>query len=47
VFEYDTSPYAFEPGLSVLDVLMWNAPDQVRAAISEATIKPAAELLTS
>ncbi|QHG66293.1 WbqC family protein [Pseudomonas putida] len=27
--EYTTNPYAFEPGLSILDVMMWNAPEQI------------------
>lgn len=30
---YDTGPYAFEPDLSILDVMMWNEPLQIRAAI--------------
>lgn len=34
-FSYPCPPYAFEPRLSILDVLMWNSPDQVRAAISD------------
>lgn len=33
-FRYDTGPYTFEPGLSVLDVLMWNSPQKVREALS-------------
>jgi hypothetical protein len=32
-FVYDTRPYQFEPGLSILDVLMWNDPQVVRDAI--------------
>ena len=36
-FSYDTGPYAFEPGLSVLDVVMWNAPDQIRQALFTGT----------
>ena len=28
-FIYNTSPYQYEPGLSILDVLMWNPPDVV------------------
>ncbi|TYO83094.1 WbqC family protein [Pseudomonas sp. CK-NBRI-02] len=27
--QYDTSPYVFEPGLSILDVMMWNAPERI------------------
>jgi len=26
-FVYRTGPYGFEPGLSILDVLMWNSPE--------------------
>lgn len=33
-FRYDTVPYTFEPGLSVLDVLMWNSPQKVREVLS-------------
>lgn len=33
-FRYDTGSYAYEPGLSVLDVLMWNSPDTVRQALA-------------
>ena len=32
-FEYETRPYPFEPGLSILDVLMWNPPEKVRDAL--------------
>lgn len=32
-FRYETRPYAFEPDLSILDVLMWNSPQTVTAAI--------------
>ncbi len=32
-FVYSTYPYEFEAGLSILDVLMWNPPDQVMEAI--------------
>jgi WbqC-like protein family len=42
-FIYDTGPYSFEPGLSILDVLMWNAPECVAAAIGNGTrLTPAA-----
>ncbi len=46
-FEYETSPYSFEPNLSVLDVLMWNEVVTIRSALAAATIKPASELLPS
>lgn len=29
-FTYDCRPYAFETHLSIIDVLMWNSPQQVR-----------------
>lgn len=32
-FVYDTAPYQFESNLSILDVLMWNSPMIVAAAI--------------
>ncbi len=32
-FSYGTGPYVFEPGLSVLDAVMWNAPGQIRQAL--------------
>jgi hypothetical protein len=31
-FDYATGPYGFEPNLSILDVLMWNAPAVVADA---------------
>lgn len=46
-FEYDTGSYAFEPNLSVLDVLMWNDVKSIRSALAAATVKPASELLPS
>lgn len=33
-FEYDCRPYGFIPHLSMLDVLMWNAPEPVRHHLS-------------
>jgi len=30
-FVYDCKPYAYEPHLSILDVLMWNSPEEVCA----------------
>lgn len=32
-FTYDTRPYAFEPGLSVLDAVMWTPPERIRQAL--------------
>jgi hypothetical protein len=41
-FEYETQPYQFEPGLSIIDVLMWNSPATVREALSaHAALAPA------
>jgi hypothetical protein len=34
-FSYPTTPYQYEPYLSILDVLMWNPPVAVAAAIRE------------
>jgi len=34
-FTYDTPGYNFEPGLSILDVLMWNSSDAIVKAIRE------------
>jgi WbqC-like protein len=36
-FPYETGPFGFEPGLSILDVLMWNPPERVAAAIHQGT----------
>ena len=33
-FVYKTDPYPFEPGLSILDVMMWNSPQQIRDALA-------------
>ncbi|MDA8382287.1 MAG: WbqC family protein, partial [Betaproteobacteria bacterium] len=32
-FAYSTGPYQYEPHLSILDVLMWNAPQDVAQAV--------------
>lgn len=41
-FAYETKPYSFEPGLSILDVLMWNSPRAVVDAIrGNTTLLPA------
>ncbi len=37
LFPYKTGPFRFEPGLSILDVLMWNAPERVAAALRDGT----------
>jgi hypothetical protein len=34
---YTAGAYRFEPGLSILDVLMWNAPEAVRQMIEQGT----------
>lgn len=36
-YVYSTSPYNFEENLSILDVLMWNAPHEVASYIHENT----------
>ncbi|MBV8107533.1 MAG: WbqC family protein [Hyphomicrobiales bacterium] len=42
-FVYETAPFAFIPNLSILDVLMWNAPEVVRNALkTTATVVEAA-----
>lgn len=45
-FGYSVAPYTFEPGLSVLDVLMWNDASSVRAALSTAVTRSADEVLS-
>ncbi len=39
---YATGPFAFEPALSILDVLMWNEPAEVARALAAATVTTAA-----
>lgn len=34
-FAYDPAPYRYEPHLSILDVLLWNEPGRVAAALRE------------
>lgn len=34
-FTYDCRGYQFEPSLSIIDVLMWNSPEQVRTFFAE------------
>jgi hypothetical protein len=36
-FHYATGPFQFEPALSILDVLMWNAPERVASWLFEHT----------
>lgn len=33
--EYETPGYQFEPGLSIIDVLMWNTPETVKAYLDQ------------
>jgi hypothetical protein len=28
---YPCGPFQFEPGLSIVDVMMWNSPDVIKA----------------
>lgn len=37
-FTYACGPYQFGPNLSILDVLMWNAPEEVRAHLGKAEV---------
>jgi len=39
-FTYSTGSFGFEPGMSVLDALMWNPPEAVLAAIRRYAIHP-------
>ncbi|NOT14054.1 MAG: WbqC family protein [Methylotenera sp.] len=40
-FKYTTKSYQYEPHLSILDVMMWNSPDEISEALSVHTsIKP-------
>jgi hypothetical protein len=41
---YDPAPFAFQPNLSILDVLMWNEPATVRAALAAAEIVTVTEV---
>lgn len=34
-FAYPTGPYDFEPNLSIIDVLMWNRPEDVKRYLDE------------
>jgi hypothetical protein len=34
-FAYEPGPYRYEPHLSILDVLLWNEPERVAAALRE------------
>lgn len=34
-FAYEPEPYRYEPNLSILDVLLWNEPERVAAALRE------------
>jgi hypothetical protein len=36
-FEYATTPYSYEPHLSILDTMMWNAPRDIVAALKSGT----------
>lgn len=36
-FHYSTSPYTYEPNLSILDVLMWNSPGDIITALTRGT----------
>lgn len=34
---YDTGSYDFEPGLSILDVMMWNSPEQIKGMLKHSS----------
>jgi len=36
-FQYSTDPYVYEPNLSILDAMMWNAPEEIVAALQQNT----------
>lgn len=36
-FKYITAPYQYEPHLSILDVMMWNSPEEITTAIKQGT----------
>ena len=38
-FTYSTGPYVFEPNLSIIDVLMWNSVEEVRAYLERVRIR--------
>ncbi len=42
-FAYETGPFAFEPNLSILDVMMWNEPAAVRGALRAARVTPSGD----
>ncbi|PCJ83922.1 MAG: hypothetical protein COA54_14645 [Thiotrichaceae bacterium] len=37
VYGYSTPSYDFEPHLSILDVMMWNSPEDITAALKQGT----------
>ena len=39
-FTYTTGRFSFEPGLSILDVLMWNPPGAVLGAVQDYALTP-------
>ena len=34
-YKYDTGPYAYEPNLSIIDLLMWNEPGNINRYLEE------------
>ncbi len=34
-YTYDTGPYTFEPNLSIIDLLMWNRPENINRYLEE------------
>jgi len=39
---YPCEPYQFEPGLSIIDVMLWNAPEQIKRYLDESRLRQAA-----
>jgi len=39
--EYDQGSHTFIPGLSIIDLMMWNSPARVRELVSQYDLKPA------
>lgn len=37
---YDQGRRPFEPGLSILDVFMWNSPEEARALLADRVVRP-------
>lgn len=38
-FSYESPGYSFEPHLSVIDVMMWNSPEDIRQALTQSDLE--------